>query len=171
MTEMKNWTIRDPLDESTKFGPMARSDLANQVHLQVIKSVAMGAKLLTGGTGNEKFKYPPTLLVNVTGEMPVFSEEVFGPVIAIAKVNGENDAVKLANNSEYGLGAVIFSRNTERVKREIVPQIQCGMVFVNENVKSMVQVPFGGIKASGVGRELGIEGIKEFCNVKTVYIG
>ena len=171
LQEIKNWHVGDPLNEKTVMGPMARSDLVEQVHALVSKSVAMGAKLLEGGRPASKFVYPPTLIVNVTEEMPVFIEEVFGPVVAIAKARGEADAIRIANATEYGLGAVVFSKDTNRVRNEVLPQIRSGMVFVNENCRSIVQVPFGGTKGSGTGRELGSDGIKEFCNAKTVYIG
>ena len=162
--------MADPLNEKTRIGPMAKSELLDQVHKQVTNSVALGAKVLYGGKPQGKFIYPPTLIVNVSENMPVFEEEVFGPVIAIAKVKNEAQAIKLANSTEYGLSAVVFTENVKRAKKEIVPLIQSGMVFVNEISKSIVQVPFGGTKSSGTGRELGEQGIKEFCNAKTVYI-
>jgi succinate-semialdehyde dehydrogenase / glutarate-semialdehyde dehydrogenase len=169
-SEIKNWTIGDPLDEKTIFGPMARSDLLETVHLQVTRSVSLGARLLHGGKPSGKYFYPPTLLVDVNEDMPVVTEEVFGPVICILKAKNEADAIKMANNSEYGLGATVFTSNIHRAKAEIVSQIQAGMVFINSVPTSMVQVPFGGIKSSGIGRELGELGIKEFCNSKTVHI-
>ena len=168
--EIKNWTVGDPLDPNTRLGPMARKDLVEQVHSQVRTSVEMGAKLLCGGVNQGNNIYAPTLLIDMYDYMPAFTEEIFGPVVAIAKVRGETEAIKVANNSEYGLGATIFTKNTARAKAEIAPKIQSGMVFINENCKSIIQVPFGGIKSSGNGRELGNEGIKEFCNIKTIYV-
>jgi succinate-semialdehyde dehydrogenase/glutarate-semialdehyde dehydrogenase len=149
---------------------MARADLCEQAYKQVKNSVELGAKVLLGGKPTDSFNFPATILVNITENMPAFKEEVFGPVISIIKAKSEPEAIRLANNTEYGLGATIISKNVNRVKNEIVPHIQSGMVFVNDNPKSFVQVPFGGHKCSGIGRELGENGIKEFCNVKTVYI-
>ena len=169
-TEIQDYKIEDPLDPNTKFGPMARTDLVNKVYEQVKSATSAGAKLLAGGKPTGPYNMPATLLVNVTESMQVFKEEVFGPVITIIRAKDEKDAIRLANNSEYGLSATIFSKNIVRVKQEVVPLIQSGMVFVNEVSKSIVQVPFGGAKVSGIGRELGQLGIREFCNPKTVYI-
>lgn len=168
--EIQDYKIEDPLNPNTKFGPMARTDILNKVHEQVKGATSQGAKLLAGGKPTGPYFMPATLLINVTESMQVFKEEVFGPVVSITRAKDEKDAIRLANNSEYGLSATIFSKNTIRVQKEVVPQIQSGMVFVNEVSKSMVQVPFGGSKSSGIGRELGQLGIREFCNAKTVYV-
>lgn len=168
--EAANYIIGNPLDEKTLLGPMARADLCEQAYKQVKDSVELGAKVILGGRPTDSFNFPATILVNITENMPAFKEEIFGPVISIIKAKNEQEAIRLANNTEYGLGATIISKNVNRVKNEIVPHIQSGMVFVNENPRSIVQVPFGGHKSSGIGRELGENGIKEFCNAKTVYI-
>jgi acyl-CoA reductase-like NAD-dependent aldehyde dehydrogenase len=168
--EIKAFQITDPLDPKCLFGPMARIDLVSQVYEQVKNSVAAGARLVVGGKPVGDFFMPATLLVDVQENMQVFKEEVFGPVVCVARVKDEAEAIQISNRSEFGLSAVVFSKDVERVKFEVFPKIQAGMVFLNEVSKSIVQVPFGGFKGSGVGRELGSIGIKEFCNAKTVYI-
>ena len=168
--EIEKYVITDPLDPNCTFGPMARTDLVEKAYEQVKTSVSEGAKLLVGGKPTGPYNMPATLLVDVRDNMQVFREEVFGPVVCISRVKDETEALRVANNSEYGLSSVIFTSNPARAQKELVPYIQAGMVFINEVSKSMVQVPFGGFKSSGIGRELGTIGIKEFCNAKTVYI-
>jgi succinate-semialdehyde dehydrogenase / glutarate-semialdehyde dehydrogenase len=156
------------LDNDTQIGPLARIDLAEELEIQVKKSIAMGAKLLLGGNRDEAF-FEPTILTQVTPEMPVFKEETFGPVIAITSFKTLDEAISLSNQSDFGLGVSIFTKNIDFIKTKI-SAFNEGAVFINEMVKSDPRLPFGGIKKSGYGRELAEEGIKEFVNVKTVVI-
>lgn len=169
---MKAATFGDPMDRSNKIGPLARVDLRDTLHEQVQKSIAMGAKLLCGGyipEGPGAF-YPPTVLTNVKKGMPAYDEELFGPVAAIIDAKDEKDAIRIANDSIYGLGAGIFSKNRARAEQIAAKELQAGNCFVNAFVHSDPRLPFGGVKESGYGRELSIFGIREFVNVKTVFI-
>ncbi|SKB38067.1 NAD-dependent succinate-semialdehyde dehydrogenase [Daejeonella lutea] len=171
--KMASKIMGDPADEKTDIGPQARTDLRDQLHEQVKASISKGAICLLGGfipEGNNAF-YPPTVLTNVAKGMPAYDEELFGPVAAIISAKNENQAIQIANDSIYGLGAAIFSRNIERAEKIAATQLQAGSCFVNALVKSDSRLPFGGIKQSGYGRELSNYGIKEFVNIKTVYIG
>ncbi len=170
--EMKSKKMGNPLDKETDIGPMARFDLRDGLHQQVQKSVEMGAKLTLGGQipDNEGAFYPPTILENVTKGMPAYEEELFGPVAAIIKVANEEEAIAVANDSIYGLGAAIFSQNLEHANYLAANKIEAGCCFINEFVKSDPRLPFGGVKNSGYGRELGSYGIREFVNTKTIYI-
>ena len=162
----------DPFDERTDIGPMARIDLRDELHQQVLGSVNLGAKLLLGGQipfGKGAF-YPPTILTDVMPGMPAFDEELFGPVAAIVPAKDENDAIALANNSIFGLGAAVFCKDASRGEKIAAEQLEAGCCFVNDFVKSDPRLPFGGIKQSGYGRELSDFGIREFVNIKTVYI-
>ncbi|MTH17733.1 NAD-dependent succinate-semialdehyde dehydrogenase [Flavobacterium sp. LC2016-01] len=158
----------DPMDKDTYIGTMAREDLAQELEASVQNSVKQGAKILTGGKRNAAY-LEPTVLGNVTPEMSVFTDETFGPVIGITLFDTEEQAVALANDSIYGLGASIFTEDLQRARR-LIPKFDDGSVFINERVKSDPRLPFGGVKSSGYGRELSYEGIQEFVNVKTVYI-
>lgn len=158
----------DPLDESTEIGPLARKDLADQLHEQMKKSIDQGAKLELGGHQENAF-HEPTILSGVKPGMPAFDEETFGPLAAITRAEDEEEAFKLAANSKYGLGVTVFTRDIERVRRNI-GKVPDGAFFVNELVKSDPRLPFGGTRNSGYGRELSREGIREFVNKKTVYI-
>jgi succinate-semialdehyde dehydrogenase/glutarate-semialdehyde dehydrogenase len=161
----------DPLDRATQVGPQAREDLRDSLHRQVEESVKRGAKLLLGGeipTGRGAF-YPPTLLTAVEQGMPAFDEETFGPVAAVIHAKDETDAVRLANDSTLGLGASLWTRDRERAEA-LAAAIEAGSVFVNGVVKSDPRLPFGGIKRSGYGRELSEYGIREFVNIKSVWI-
>lgn len=158
----------DPMLETTDIGPLARIDLAEDVEKQVNKSVEMGAKIVTGGTREGAF-YSPTVLINVTTDMPVFKEEVFGPAVPVVPFSSFEEAVNLSNQSEFGLGVTIFSKDVENIKRK-AHLFEEGAVFINAMVKSDPALPFGGVKRSGYGRELAENGIKEFVNVKTIYI-
>ena len=162
----------DPMDMDNKIGPMARHDLRDQLHQQVLKSIAMGAKLLCGGyiPDSKGAYYPPTVLTNVKKGMPAYDEELFGPVAAIITAKDEQDAIRLANDSMYGLGAGIFSKNRTKAEKIAATQLQAGNCFVNSFVHSDPRLPFGGTKQSGSGRELSIFGIREFVNIKTVFI-
>jgi succinate-semialdehyde dehydrogenase / glutarate-semialdehyde dehydrogenase len=161
----------DPFDEANDLGPQARWDLRDEVHDQVRRSVEAGAKLLLGGEVPEGpgAYYPPTVLAGVRPGMPAFDEEVFGPAAAIVKVAGEAEAVELANRSVYGLGAAVFTRDLARGEA-VARRLEAGCCFVNAEVKSDPRLPFGGIKASGYGRELGEVGVRELVNVKTVWL-
>lgn len=158
----------DPMLETTDIGPLARIDLAEDVEKQVNKSVEMGAKIVTGGTREGAF-YSPTVLINVTTDMPVFKEEVFGPAVPVVPFSSFEEVVQLSNQSEFGLGVTIFSKDVENIKRK-AHLFEEGAVFINAMVKSDPALPFGGVKRSGYGRELAENGIKEFVNVKTIYI-
>jgi succinate-semialdehyde dehydrogenase/glutarate-semialdehyde dehydrogenase len=169
---MKTKKMGDPMAEDTDVGPQARADLRDELHEQVRKSVAMGAKLLLGGEvpeGKGAF-YPPTVLANVTKGMPAYDEELFGPVAAIISAKDEADAIRIANDSIFGLGAAVFTRDVKRGEEIAKKELQAGCCFVNSFVKSDPRLPFGGIKESGYGRELAAFGIREFVNVKTVYV-
>ena len=169
---MRAKRMGDPLDEANDLGPLARHDLRDQLHRQVTASVRAGARLLLGGQipeGEGAF-YPPTVLEDVRRGMPAYDEELFGPVAAIIGVETEEEAIRVANDSAFGLGAAVFSGNAERAKRIAASEIEAGSCFVNAFVKSDPRLPFGGIKGSGYGRELGSFGIREFVNVKTVYV-
>lgn len=158
----------DPMDNDTYIGVMAREDLAKELEEQVNKSIAMGATLLLGGQRQGTY-FEPTILGQVTKEMPVFKEETFGPAIGITIFDSEDEAVDLVNASAFGLGVSLFTKDMEKAKR-LVPLFDDGAVFVNELVKSDPRLPFGGTKISGYGRELSSHGIMEFVNRKTVYM-
>lgn len=162
----------DPMDKSMKIGPLARVDLRDKLHEQVVGSVAKGAKILCGGKRPESVGafYPPTVLTNVKKGMPAYDEELFGPVAAIIEAKDEADAMKKANDSIYGLGGAIFSKDTRRAEMLAATELQAGSCFVNAAVHSDPRMPFGGVKQSGYGRELGSFGIREFTNVKTVFV-
>jgi succinate-semialdehyde dehydrogenase / glutarate-semialdehyde dehydrogenase len=162
----------DPLDEATDVGPLARGDLREELHGQVRRSVAQGARLLLGGHIPDRagWFYPPTVLTNVQAGMPVAAEETFGPVAAIMGARDEADAVRVANDSNFGLGAAVFTRDRERGERIAADQLDAGCCCVNDVVRSDPRLPFGGIKHSGYGRELGVFGMREFVNIKAVYV-
>ncbi len=165
-------TMGDPLQEDTQLGPLARRDLRDSLHRQVEASLARGAKCLLGGkipTGNGAY-YPPTVLTDVRKGMAAYDEELFGPVAAIIPVKSESEAIATANDSVFGLGAAVITRDVARGERIAAELIDSGCVFVNDNVKSDPRLPFGGIKESGYGRELSTYGIKEFVNIKAVYV-
>jgi succinate-semialdehyde dehydrogenase / glutarate-semialdehyde dehydrogenase len=171
VAEMRSRRMGDPLDRDTQVGPQARHDLRESLHRQVEESVKRGAKLLLGGRipeGPGAF-YPPTLLDSVNKGMPAFDEETFGPVAAVIRAQDETDAIRLANDSQFGLGASLWTQDRQRVER-LVREIEAGCVFVNELVKSDPRLSFGGVKRSGYGRELSEYGIREFMNIKSVWI-
>lgn len=161
-----------PMDTTMKIGPLARVDLRDKLHQQVIDSVAKGAKVLCGGfvPDGAGAYYPPTVLTNVKKGMPAYEEELFGPVAAIILAQDESDALKLANDNIYGLGGAIFSKNIKHAEALAATELQAGNCFVNTAVHSDPRLPFGGIKQSGYGRELGSFGIREFTNIKTVFV-
>ena len=161
----------DPKDDSTGIAPMARIDLRAELHAQVERSLALGAKLIIGGSfiGTQGAYYAPTILDHVQPGMPAFDEELFGPVAAIVRAKDAADAIKLANHTHFGLGGSIWTRDTERGET-LARQIHAGCIFVNGVVKSDPRLPFGGVKDSGYGRELSYHGIREFVNIKTMWI-
>ncbi len=162
----------DPMDESTEIGPQARHDLRDELHGQVQASIAGGARCLLGGELPEGpgAYYPPTVLTGVKKGMVAYSDELFGPVASIIPVKNEREAIKVANDSVFGLGAAVFTRDVARGERIATHELQAGCCVVNDFVKSDPRLPFGGIKESGYGRELSHYGIKEFTNIKTVCI-
>jgi len=171
LDELRSRRMGDPLVRGTQVGPQARLDLRDSLHEQVAESVKRGAKLLLGGevpAGKGAF-YPPTLLAAVDKGMPAFDEETFGPVAAVIRAKDAADAVRLANDSAFGLGASLWTQDRARAER-MAAQIEAGSVFVNGVVKSDPSLPFGGIKRSGYGRELSEYGIREFVNIKSVWI-
>jgi succinate-semialdehyde dehydrogenase/glutarate-semialdehyde dehydrogenase len=170
--KMRARKMGDPLQPGIDVGPQARRDLRDDLHRQVQQSVKAGAKLLLGGqvpAGRGAF-YPPTVLTGVRKGMPAYDEETFGPVAAIIAAKNEEDAVRQANDSPFGLGAAVFTADLERGERLAVEELEAGSCFVNASVKSDPRLPFGGIKESGYGRELAVFGIREFVNIKTVYV-
>jgi succinate-semialdehyde dehydrogenase/glutarate-semialdehyde dehydrogenase len=158
----------DPRNEETYIGILAREDLAEDLEKQVIESVKQGAKIYLGGKRNGTY-YEPTIITDVSREMTVFKEETFGPVISVTKFKDENEAIDLVNSSDFGLGVSLFTEDIEFAEK-ISPQFDDGAVFINDLVKSDPRLAFGGTKISGYGRELSIHGIREFVNIKTVYI-
>jgi len=169
--EMASLTVGDPSDAETDVGPMARADLLDTLADQVDRTVEAGATVELGGEpiDGTGFFYPPTVLTDVPRDAPAATEELFGPVAAVFEVESEAEAVALANRTDYGLGASVWTTDTDRGER-IAREIDAGCVFVNEFVTSHLELPFGGVKDSGYGRELGSEGIREFVNRKTVWV-
>jgi succinate-semialdehyde dehydrogenase/glutarate-semialdehyde dehydrogenase len=163
--------VGDPADPATVVGPLATEQILLDLEKQVNESVAMGAKVEIGGkrVGDKGYYYEPTVLSNVTTAMPALKEEVFGPVAAVISFKTVEEAIKLANDTPYGLAATIISQDVEKAKA-LIPQIDAGTVFINALVRSDPRLPFGAIKKSGYGRELGSYGIKEFTNIKTIWI-
>ena len=169
--KVKSLILGNPIEETTQVGPLAKIQFIDEIHNQVVNSVDLGAKLLIGGElpiGKGNY-YPPTVLSDVKSGMPVFKEETFGPVLSIISVNDVDEAIRVANDSEFGLGASIWTNNLKKAE-PIARKIESGSVFVNGMVKSDPRLPFGGVKKSGFGRELFYLGIREFVNVKTIWI-
>jgi succinate-semialdehyde dehydrogenase / glutarate-semialdehyde dehydrogenase len=163
----------DPLDAASDLGPLAQARTRQRLHDQVQRSVALGARCELGGElpPSPGFFYPPTVLTQVRPGMPVFDEEVFGPVAAIVAAADADAAIELANRSRYGLGAAVFTRDAQCARDIAARRLEAGNCFINDFVRSDPRLPFGGIKESGYGRELGVFGIKEFVNIKTVWTG
>jgi succinate-semialdehyde dehydrogenase/glutarate-semialdehyde dehydrogenase len=166
LIQLKTLRQGDPFNKNITTGPMARPDLANALQYQINHSVQLGAKLEWGGEVNG-CNFQPALLLDVKKGMPAFEEETFGPVAAVIVARDEQDAVRLANDSRYGLGGSIWTRDLEK-GIALARQMETGAVFINALVKSDPRLPFGGIKKSGYGRELGRHGILEFVNAKTI---
>lgn len=170
--KMASKTLGDPLDEETELGPLARKDLRDSVHQQVLQSMEKGAECVLGGRIPEKgyAYYPPTVLTNVKKGMPAYDEEVFGPVASVITAEDETDAIRIANDTIFGLGAAVFTKDIIKGETIAKTKLNAGSCFVNTFVRSDPRLPFGGINQSGYGRELGVYGIKEFVNIKTVYV-
>ncbi|WP_261869790.1 aldehyde dehydrogenase family protein [Psychrobacter sp. JCM 18901] len=162
----------DPMDDSSDIGPLARADLREQLHEQVEQSVAKGATIAVGGKvpeGKGSF-YPATILENVEKGQPAYDDELFGPVASLIRAKDEDDAMRIANDSRYGLGGAIFSKDEEKAVRLAREQFDTGMVYINGYGLANPALPFGGVKNSGYGREHGGFGIKEFVNIKAVHV-
>jgi succinate-semialdehyde dehydrogenase/glutarate-semialdehyde dehydrogenase len=171
VARMRALKVGDPMDEATEIGPLATEHILQGVHDQVQKTIAAGAKLLTGGNRIQSpgFFYEPTVLVDVPKESPAYREEVFGPVASIFRVRDADEAIELANDTTFGLGSSAWTNDREEQKA-FVSDLDTGMVFINAMVASDPRLPFGGVKRSGFGRELGAAGIREFTNTKTIWI-
>jgi succinate-semialdehyde dehydrogenase/glutarate-semialdehyde dehydrogenase len=167
---VKKWG--DPFEEDVDLGPMVNETARDEIHNQVLRSVEKGAVILLGGKvpDNPGAYYPATVLGNVRPGMPAFDEELFGPVAAVIAAENEAEAIKLANQTPFGLGAAVFTSDIKKGEKIASEQLEAGSCFVNDFVRSDPRLPFGGIKASGYGRELSSNGILEFVNSKTVYI-
>jgi succinate-semialdehyde dehydrogenase/glutarate-semialdehyde dehydrogenase len=170
--KMKAARQGDPMSMDTEIGPLARHDLRDTLHRQVELSVQRGARCLLGGEipAGPGAYYPPTVLTDVARGMPAYDEELFGPVAAVIPVRDEAQAIATANDSPFGLGAAVITRDLARGERIAAESIESGCVFVNDSVRSDPRLPFGGVKDSGYGRELSGYGIKEFVNIKTVFV-
>jgi succinate-semialdehyde dehydrogenase/glutarate-semialdehyde dehydrogenase len=171
VAKMQGLEVGDPFDEKTELGPLSTPDAVRDLDADVQRTVKAGAKVLTGGhplprKGNF---YEPTVLTNVPKGSPAYSEELFGPVASIFRVNDQDEAIRLANDVRFGLGASAWT-NDEKERERFINELDAGMVFINKMVASDPRIPFGGVKASGHGRELGLVGIREFLNAKTVWI-
>jgi len=169
---MTAYEMGDPTKETTKLGPMQSVDARDGIHRQVTESVAKGAKLLLGGEVPDKpgAWYPATVLSNVRPGQPAHDQEVFGPVAAIIAADDQTDAIRIANASEFGLGSGVLTSDLDRGRRIAAEELEAGMSFVNQNVRSDPRAPFGGVKHSGYGRECSAYGIREFVNIKTVHV-
>ncbi|MFW5725319.1 MAG: NAD-dependent succinate-semialdehyde dehydrogenase [Bacteroidota bacterium] len=169
---MKDKKMGDPFDEDIDLGPQAQDSLRDELHDQVLKSIEKGAKCLLGGyiPDREGAWYPPTVLAGIKPGMPAYEEELFGPVAALIRAEDEADAIRIANDSVFGLGAAVFTNDKKRGERIAASQLNAGCCFVNDFVKSDPRLPFGGVGESGYGRELSYHGIREFVNVKTVWV-
>lgn len=172
LEKAKHYIMGDPLDAKTNLGPMARADLRATLHDQVQRSIAAGARCLLGGNlpDQKGYYYPATILTDVTIDSPAFREELFGPVICITKAENEDDALRLANTTMFGLAGAVFTQDLEKGERIARDCIEAGSCAVNTYVASDPRLPFGGIKQSGYGRELSLEGMREFVNVKTIIV-
>jgi succinate-semialdehyde dehydrogenase / glutarate-semialdehyde dehydrogenase len=171
VSEVERMKIGDPMDESTELGPLARADLRDDIHDQVERAIAEGARLMTGGRKLDRpgFFYAPTILADVAPGTVAFEEEIFGPVASVICARDEEHAVALANDTTFGLGGSVFTRDAAKGER-VARELEVGCAFVNEMVKSDPRLPFGGVKRSGYGRELAEFGIREFVNIKTIWI-
>jgi succinate-semialdehyde dehydrogenase / glutarate-semialdehyde dehydrogenase len=164
--------VGNPMDRNNQVGPLARGDLVEDLERQVSESVRLGARAVVGGKRiqGDGYYFEPTVLTNVRPGMPAYHEETFGPVAAVIRVKDADDALRVANDTDFGLGSNIWTRDVERGKR-MAEQVEAGLVFINGMVASDARLPFGGVKRSGYGRELSEYGIKEFTNIQTVWVG
>ncbi|GAK76277.1 succinate-semialdehyde dehydrogenase [Nonlabens ulvanivorans] len=169
---MSNIKHGDPMDENSQLGPMARKDLREKIHNQVKESIENGAEVLCGGEipDGDGYYYPSTVLGNVTPGQPAYDDELFGPVASLIKAKDQDDAMRIANDSRFGLGGGIFSKDEDKAVELAQNHFDTGMVFINSFGLAQVDMPFGGVKDSGFGREHGGFGIKEFVNVKGISI-
>jgi succinate-semialdehyde dehydrogenase/glutarate-semialdehyde dehydrogenase len=169
---MQAYTMGDPRQEGTKLGPLQSAEARDAIHAQVEKSVSAGARILLGGEipAQAGAYYPATVLTDVKPGQPAYDEEVFGPVAAIIEASDEEDAIRIANASEFGLGSGVLTRDLARGEQIAAERLEAGMSFVNANVRSDPRLPFGGVKHSGYGRECARFGIHEFVNIKTVLV-
>ncbi len=169
--EMEALEIGDPMNESTDIGPLATEDILRDLDEQVRKSVDAGARLLTGGKRLKRagYYYAPTVLTDINEDSPAYSEELFGPVASLFRARDIDEAIRIANDSTFGLGSSAWT-NTEAERERFIDEIEAGSVFINGMVASDPRLPFGGVKHSGYGRELSVHGIREFVNIKTVWI-
>ncbi len=172
VSKMQSLQIGDPFDDKTELGPLATPDGVKDLDADVQQSVKAGAKLLTGGHPLDRKGnfYAPTVLTNIPKGSPAYAEELFGPVASIFRVKDQDEAIRLANDVRFGLGASAWT-NDEKEQQRFINELEAGMVFINKMVASDTRIPFGGVKASGHGRELSLVGIREFLNAKTVWIG
>ena len=170
--QMSAKTVGDPMLDSTDVGPLASEQQRDDVEKLVVDAVAKGARVLCGGAAPDQpgFYYPPTVLTDITPDMRMHTEEVFGPVATLYRVSDIDAGIELANGTSFGLGANAWT-NDEQERSRFIRDLAAGMVFINGNVTSYPQLPFGGVKRSGYGRELSTQGIREFCNIKAVWIG
>jgi succinate-semialdehyde dehydrogenase / glutarate-semialdehyde dehydrogenase len=168
---MEALVVGDPMAEKTELGPLANADAVASLDADVRKTVEAGARLLTGGRPLQRagHYYAPTVLTNVPKNSPAYCEEFFGPVASLFRARDLDDAIRIANDSRFGLGASAWTRD-EKERDRLVNELEAGMVFINKMVASDPRMPFGGVKQSGHGRELGVHGIREFTNIKTVWI-
>jgi succinate-semialdehyde dehydrogenase/glutarate-semialdehyde dehydrogenase len=164
--------VGNPMDRGNHVGPLARADLVEELERQVTDSVRLGARTLTGGKRLDErgYYFQPTVLVNVRPGMPAYHEETFGPVASVIRVKDSEDALRVANDTDFGLGSAIWTADVDRAK-ELAERVEAGLVFINGMVASDARLPFGGVKRSGYGRELGSYGIKEFVNIQTIWVG
>ncbi len=165
--------VGNPMDRGNQVGPLAREDLLDGLERQVTESVRLGARTAVGGkrvSNGGGYYFQPTVLTNVRPGMPVYHEETFGPVAAVIRVKDAEDAVRVANDTDFGLGSNIWTKDVERAKK-LAERVEAGLVFVNGMVASDARLPFGGVKRSGYGRELASYGIKEFVNIQTIWVG
>jgi succinate-semialdehyde dehydrogenase / glutarate-semialdehyde dehydrogenase len=171
VSQMESLKLGDPFDEKVDVGPLATPEAVTGLQADVLKSVQAGAKLLTGGKPREGAGnfYLPTVLTNIPKNSPAYGEELFGPVASIFRAKNVDDAIRIANDSRFGLGASAWTNDPGEQER-FINEIESGMVFINQMVASDPRVPFGGVKRSGIGRELSTYGIREFTNVKTVWV-
>ena len=171
VSKMKSLKVGDPMDPQTDLGPLSTADAVKSLHADVQKTIQAGARVLTGGQPIERVGnyYEPTVLTNIPKDSPAYREEFFGPVASVFRVKNIDEAIRLANDSRFGLGASAWT-NDPKEREQFENEIEAGMVFINKMVASDPRMPFGGVKFSGHGRELGIHGIREFTNIKTVWV-